>query len=257
MIEFFAFLFGISIGSFLTVCIYRLPEGRSIAHPPSHCESCGYRLKILDLIPVVSGLMLRGRCRNCGARFSMRHVWVELINGALYALIAYLQGISAASILAMLVTSYMLVIAWIDYDHRRILNSMVVFGLLFFGGYLALAPLAESYLGLEPMTVAWKERALWMGGIALVGVLIALLPPRFRPIGLGDIKLCVVIALIAGPATPFYLIFSVFFGGALGVAITILGFVKWKERIPFGPFLAMVTIFFQIYPELQGLFLLS
>ena len=78
---FFVILIGLCIGSFLNVCIYRIPEEQSIAFPPSHCMSCGYELKILDLFPVVSYIFLKGRCRSCGEKISIQYPIIELING--------------------------------------------------------------------------------------------------------------------------------------------------------------------------------
>lgn len=88
IMTFFIFVLGASIGSFLNVCIYRIPAGRSVISPPSACDNCGSRLKWYDMIPVLSALWLRGRCRVCGARFSVRHAFVEFLTGAVYVYIA-------------------------------------------------------------------------------------------------------------------------------------------------------------------------
>ncbi len=85
----FAFATGASVGSFLNVCIYRIPAGKSVISPPSACDDCGSRLKWYDMIPILSALWLRGRCRMCGARFSVRHAFVELLTGAVFAYIVW------------------------------------------------------------------------------------------------------------------------------------------------------------------------
>ena len=93
----FIFLFGIVIGSFLNVCIYRIPKGEDIVKTSSHCMSCGYQLRWYDLIPLFSYIFLRGKCRKCGVKLSMQYPIVEALNGILYVLIFYVTDFTVDS----------------------------------------------------------------------------------------------------------------------------------------------------------------
>lgn len=109
------FLFGIVIGSFLNVCIFRIPEKEDIVKTGSHCMSCGYRLKWYDMIPVISFLALRGKCRKCGAKLSVQYPLIEAANGILYVLIVWTGGLGIESLLYCLLASALLVLSVIDF----------------------------------------------------------------------------------------------------------------------------------------------
>lgn len=124
------FLYGIVIGSFLNVCIFRIPKKENIAKH-SHCMSCGYKLRWYDLIPLFSYLFLRGRCRKCGAKLSIQYPLIEALNGVLYVIVFMANGFTGSSIIYCLMTSALIVITVIDERTFRIPVSMNLFlGLL-------------------------------------------------------------------------------------------------------------------------------
>jgi leader peptidase (prepilin peptidase)/N-methyltransferase len=159
----FAFLFalGATVGSFLNVCIWRLPRRESIVHPPSHCPHCETRLRAPDLVPLFSQLFLRGRCRYCGAKFSWRYFGIELLTGVLFALAGTQPGMVDGPFGAVLTgdpwrlgrdlvfISCLLVVFWVDYDTKLIqLESVLILGVI---------------------GVAWEMAQVWRGQAALAG----------------------------------------------------------------------------------------
>ncbi|EQB3123923.1 prepilin peptidase, partial [Clostridium botulinum] len=109
-------ILGIIIGSFLNVCIYRIPKGESIIFPPSYCEKCGVNIKIYNLIPVVSYIFLRGRCKCCKNKISLRYPLVELLTGILFLSIYHLCGLNFSFIKYIIFVSFIIVIGFIDLD---------------------------------------------------------------------------------------------------------------------------------------------
>ena len=143
MIFLLLFVLGTLIGSFLNVCIWRMPRGESVVAPPSHCPTCNARLSLLDMIPLVSQLWLRGKCRYCGAKFSWRYAGIELLTGILFALVAIQPGnLSDLTFFGswmgdtikllrdLIFMSTLTVVFWVDYDTRLIqLESVLLMGL--------------------------------------------------------------------------------------------------------------------------------
>jgi leader peptidase (prepilin peptidase)/N-methyltransferase len=125
-----AFVFGLVVGSFLNVCIVRLPRGRSIAMPPSHCPRCREPIRFYDNIPIVSFLLLRGKCRSCGVPISWRYPSVELLNGLFYAWTVREFGLGGEALLIMALCSALIVITFIDYDHQIIPDAITLPGML-------------------------------------------------------------------------------------------------------------------------------
>src|SRR3990170_2753748 len=125
----FAFVVGAVIGSFLNACIDRLPRGESLMAPPSHCDACGRRLGPLELVPVLSYLAVHGRCRTCRTLMPRRVLWVEAGTGLLFLLVYLRFGSSLASLPAAAFVSWMVVVAAIDLEHRRILNVVTYPGM--------------------------------------------------------------------------------------------------------------------------------
>ncbi|MBW2634799.1 MAG: prepilin peptidase, partial [Deltaproteobacteria bacterium] len=129
LIEITTFIFGLCIGSFLNVCIFRLPAGKSIVHPPSACPGCGVSIRFYDNIPVLSYIFLRGRCRNCSAPIAFRYVLVELLAGAL-AVCTYIRfDLSIEGAIYYAFIAALLVITFIDIDHRIIPDIISLSGI--------------------------------------------------------------------------------------------------------------------------------
>ena len=153
------FLMGLFIGSFLNVCIYRIPEGKSIVAPPSSCMKCGERIKWYDLIPVISYLMLKGRCRRCGERISPRYMYIELLTGILFLVCFLVFGLTGQFFAFIVLTGILITITFIDIDIQIIPDPIMIFGLI--AGIIFVA------FGLIPSGASLKESAL----AALIGLL--------------------------------------------------------------------------------------
>ena len=233
-------LLGLTVGSFLNLCIDRLPLGRSIISPPSHCDACQQRLKTWDLVPLFSYLWLRGRCRYCGAHIPRRLPLVELATALLFALLSWQYGLSLQLAIALIYASLFLVIFVIDLEHGLVLDNVVYPG-------MALA-FVFSFFWPWPELV-WPDigvlSALLGGAIGFGLILIPYLISR-GGMGGGDVKLAGLIGLVTGfPLVFFALFLGILGGGLVAIALLISGVKSRKEPIPFGPFLAaaaMVTL---------------
>ncbi len=179
------FLYGIVIGSFLNVCIYRIPKQENIVKIRSHCMNCGYQLKWYDLVPLFSYLCLRGRCRSCKQRISVQYPLIELLNGALYCIVFAVYGISVEALLYALLASALITLSVIDFRTYEIPVGINIFILA-----LGLIRIATDF-------THWSDYAV---GFLLVSGFLYLvhLVTRGRGIGGGDIKLMAVSGLLLG-----------------------------------------------------------
>ncbi len=241
-------LLGTAIGSFLNVCIDRLPAGKSLAYPPSHCDACQHRLSIRDLIPVFSYLWLRRRCRYCQALIIPRRVfWVELGTGLLFAFLYWHYGLSVELAVNAFYCCLFIVLGVIDLEHQLILNKITFPAAIVAVIISALQPQP----GIVHMSLPWPEIANSVSGIinSLIGgaagfVLFLILPLIFRGgMGWGDVKMAALIGLVVGFPQVFVALFmGIVLGGLVGGVLLILGIKKRKEPVPFGPFLALAAI---------------
>lgn len=242
--DFLVFVFGICIGSFLNVCIYRLPESKSIVHPRSMCPSCGTLIRFYDNIPIFSYLALRGKCRHCAAHISFRYPVVEFISG-IFAVGVFLKyGMGLETLIYYTFIATLLVITFIDIDHQIIPDVITLPGIpIFFAASLALPKitLVESILGI----------LIGGGSLFLVAWLYHLLT-RKEGMGGGDIKLLAMMGAIVGWKG---VLFTIFVASAIGTLAGMLIIIKsgktMKLAVPFGPFLAIGGIaYILIGPQL-------
>jgi leader peptidase (prepilin peptidase)/N-methyltransferase len=244
-------LAGLAIGSFLNVCIDRLPAGRSFISPPSHCDACQKRLSPRDMIPVFSYLFLRGRCRYCRARIPRRVLLVEILSGLLFFLAFWRLGLTAAFAVTAFWGCVFLVIMFIDWEHKLILNKvtypMAVLALLilivnfFLPGHELLKNLSfEHAPGIiyEPSILS----GILAAAIGFVFFLIVfLINPR--GMGMGDIKLVALIGLVTGfPLVLIALFIGIVIGGVVAVVLLSLRLKGRKDAMPYGTFLAIGPI---------------
>jgi len=230
----FIFIFGVIIGSFLGVCIYRLPRGQSIAVPPSHCPHCSARLGILDLIPLLSYISSRGRCRYCQRAISPRYFVVELLTALLFLWCYYAGGLNIRLAENLVLTSFLIVIAFIDYDWQLILDNV----LLLFAATGAAISFALG-TGLREMLLA----AVAGGGILLAVALISR-----GGMGGGDIKFVAALGFWLGwPDILLAIFLSFLLGGVVSLILLILRLKGRKDMIPFGPFIAAATYLTVLY----------
>ena len=231
-------LFGTAVGSFLNVCIDRLPVGKSLLYPPSHCDACQHRLSPRDLIPVFSYLWLRRRCRYCQAPIPQRPFWVEAGSGFLFAFTYWHFGLGVEFALAAVYGSLFIVLGVIDLEHQLILNKIVY-------PASAVALIISVFLPqTEIMSFPWPVSLNGIIGGA-IGLVLFLVPILVYPKGMGwgDVKMAGLIGLVTGFPLIFVALFmAVILGGLLASALLLLKVKKRKEAIPFGPFLSLTTI---------------
>ncbi len=243
-------LLGLFIGSWLNVCIDRIPAGESIIRPPSHCSSCKQRLSEKDLIPLFSYIFLRGRCRYCGVKIPIRICIVELATAILFGLITWhflsqQDNLSIHIVMPLIYVCIFMVIFFIDLEQQIIINMTIYIG-------IALA-LIFSFFWFQ---FFWPDFSIWphqgtlsalLGGVT--GAALILLPniiTRGRGMGGGDVMLAGFIGTATGfPLVIVALVIGIVSGGLTAIALVALRRKKRKDAIPFGPFLviaAMVTL---------------
>jgi leader peptidase (prepilin peptidase)/N-methyltransferase len=235
-------LTGAAIGSFLNVCIDRLPTHKSIVTPSSKCDACGKRLSLRDLVPVLSYLWLRGRCRFCGAKIPLRVFLVETISGLVFLLAFWRFGLSIQFVLTIFWSSIFLVIIFIDWEHQLILNKITypaaIIALILLG-LDSIFPGAGILRNLKMIPQPSILSGLIGGGVAFTFFLIVyLINPR--GMGMGDIKLVALIGLVMGiPQSIAAILIGVIIGGAVAIIILALKMKGRKDVIAYGTFLAM------------------
>ncbi len=235
------FMFGMCIGSFLNVCIYRLPSSMSIIKPSrSFCPQCKNAIQFYDNIPVFSYLWLKGRCRHCKAPISLRYPLVELMTGILAVAIIFMFGLTLESIVYFIFISSLLVITFVDIDHQIIPDIITLPGIPM--------GLAASFI-LPAMTFKSSLLGLLVGGgsLFLVAWTYSLIT-RKEGMGGGDIKLLGMIGAFIGWKGVLFTIFVASLAGTFaGMIVILLKGKNLKFAIPFGPFLsigAMSYVFF-------------
>lgn len=236
MIFIFALL-GLAIGSFLNVCIDRLPQNKSIVLPPSHCEACQHKLAAKDNIPVFSYLRLRGRCRYCQASIPRRIFWVELATGLIFALLYWHYGLSAELGVMAFYACLFIIIFVIDLEQGLILNKVVYPGMV-----VALLLSLYPWPWLTDSIVMRVAYAALGGGIGFALFLVIAIVSR-GGMGWGDVKLAALIGLATGfPLVLLAIIMGAIIGGIVAVVLMIAKKRKRRETIPFGPFLALAAM---------------
>ena len=242
MIILFAVL-GLAVGSFLNVCIDRLPRNKSIVFPPSHCEACQHKLSAKDLIPVFSYLRLRGRCRYCQVAIPRKLFWVELATGLIFALLYWHYGLSVELGVMAFYACLFIIIFVIDLEHGLILNKVVYPSMVV---ALLLALLPQSWLTQEiwlTQTIKPGIASAALGGGIGFGIFLLIALISRGGMGWGDVKLAALIGLATGfPLVFVAIIMAAILGGIVAVALVIAKRRKRRETIPFGPFLALTTM---------------
>lgn len=238
-------LLGFCIGSFLNVCIYRLPHGQSINQPRSHCINCNTVLKIPDLIPILSCFLLRGRCRYCGTCISFRYPTVELLTGILFVLCFTEFGLGPELFKALILTSFLIVITYIDYDHQLILDKVIIWlagtGVLI-NLFINYVNVLASYVGINTFFYVGHISMIDMllGALLGGGLLLIIAMASRGGMGGGDIKFAAALGLWFGwQYTLMTLLLAFILGGVFGVIILALKIRGRKDVIPFGPFIAI------------------
>lgn len=223
------FLYGIVIGSFLNVCIYRIPKEENLVTVGSHCMECGQKLKWYDLVPLFSWLFLKGKCRYCGAKISAQYPIVEFLNGFFYVLIFLVNGLNPDSVLYCILVSALLVVSVIDYR-----TMLIPVG----------AELVILVVGIVHLVLHFEHWYYYVIGFFSASLFLLLCAFLFRAVtgksglGLGDVELMACAGLCIGWG---HSLFAIVIGSVLGVFVEgIKIFVtKEKGKFPFGPYLSI------------------
>ena len=231
---FIIFLFGSSVGSFLNVCIYRLPREESIISPRSHCTICNKPILTRDNIPILSYILLRGRCRNCGEKFSVIYPFIEFLTGIIFLYFFYFFGFNLKIVPYLVLTCSLIVISVIDINCRIIPNEIsipfIFLGILF----TPLLPIkwSDSLLGI-----------LFGGGILYSIAVIYALVAKKEGMGMGDVKLLAMIGAFLGiKGAVVTLLLGSFLGTIGGFAAILLSGKGRDYPIPFGVFLSIGAV---------------
>ncbi|HEY0555413.1 MAG TPA: prepilin peptidase [Thermoanaerobaculia bacterium] len=236
----YAAVLGLIVGSYLNVLIYRLPLGISTVFPRSRCPHCGTAIRAYDNLPVLSFLLLRGRCRQCGARISWRYPAVEAATAALFLACFLRFGISLQAPVAALFCALMLALTMIDYDHMILPDKLTWPG-------IALGILLQPFVGWTRLWPGpWGAMAGAVLGAALgAGILLAVwiawyLWRHEEGMGLGDVKMLAAIGAFLGWKGVLVALFLGALSGAV-VGLTLMAFrgLDFKAKLPFGVFLAL------------------
>jgi len=233
-----AFLFGSAVGSFLNVCIYRIPRNISIIFPASRCPSCNTPIRPLDNIPVFSYLFLGGKCRGCKAKIAFRYPLVEFLNASLYALVVWRYGPAWDAVVYCIFCSALVVITFIDLDFQIIPDRITLPGLpiaLIAGAFLLPDPFMRySALGVRDSVIGF----LAGGGLFYLVALVSR-----GGMGGGDIKMMAMVGSLTGWKSVLLTTFLGSLTGSLvGLFLMIFRGKGRKTKIPFGPFLALGSL---------------
>ncbi len=237
IILFYFFVVGACFGSFANVIIYRLPKNLSVVRPGSHCYACGKSVRWYDNIPLISWWVLRGRCRDCQAPFSIRYWLVELITAVLFAGLYYYYGFTWTLLEYLIFAFGLVVCTFIDFDHMILPDEFTLSGILL--GLLG-AFLNPDRLFLESL---WG--VLFGGGFLWAIAYIYYAFTKREGMGGGDVKLLAWIGAILGwKAVPFVILLSSIIGTFVGLGFSIGKNTGLKTVIPFGPYLALASIIY-------------
>ncbi|WP_300381081.1 A24 family peptidase [Clostridium sp.] len=235
--ELLILILGLVIGSFLNVCIYRIQREESIAFPPSHCTNCGYNLRAMDLIPVISYIFLRGKCRKCKEKISIRYPIVELINGVMYLVLFLKLGLSYIFIFNAIFFSLLLVISLIDLESKEVYLSTIVFGLT----------VAVIYLLIEYFIFKGSIINNVLGGVIGYSI-IMLIVILTKGMGEGDAEIAGICGLLLGIKGIILALFiAIVTAGIIGSIILLLKLKDKKSEIAFGPYIAIGTVISVLY----------
>jgi leader peptidase (prepilin peptidase) / N-methyltransferase len=224
-------LLGAALGSFINVCVDRLPVDKSIIKPPSHCDACQRLLAPLDLIPIASYIVLRGRCRECGAKIPIRVFLVELGCGAFLALLFWFKGPTAEFALISVFSFVLILVALIDLQHQVVLPLIVY-------PAIGIALILDAFF-----TQRGIINSLMGAGVGAGIILVPALITRGNGMGYGDVEIAAFIGLATGFGEVVVgILGGIILGAALAIVLIVTRLKKRKDAIPFGPFLSLGAI---------------
>ena len=223
------FIFGTIIGSFLNVCIFRIPNNESIAFPPSHCGKCKHQLKTLDLVPILSWVFLKGKCRYCKEKISYQYPLLEGITGILFLLIYIYYGNSVDSIKYMLLTALLLVIGVIDFKTQDVYDSTIIFGIIMGIIFIIINKFLNNDFNLISVILG-----------ALIPAIIIAIFAYFNAMGWGDVEIIFLVGLFLNfKLNMLNLFLAIVIGGLIACLLLVAKKKGGKDKMAFGPYIAL------------------
>jgi len=256
-----SFIFGSIIGSFLNVCIYRLPREESIAYPRSHCTSCDQSISFYNNIPILSYLFLNGKCSNCKSKISPRYPIVEILTGLLFLATVWSFGLTTQTLFYLIFLSSIVAITFIDLEHMIIPNVITYPGIIVGILYNALKTdwdnssesISKFSFGIQDFFSLLNELPILNslfgvilgGGILLVIAYSYEIIKKRQGMGMGDVKLLAMIGAFFGWEGVLFVIFlGSILGSVIGISIIIAKRGDLKYALPFGPFLSIAAVIY-------------
>ncbi|WML36046.1 prepilin peptidase [Clostridium sp. OS1-26] len=232
IIYYIIFIFGAVIGSFFNVCIYRIPRGGSIAFPPSHCTNCKKEIKWYDLIPIISYIFLRGKCRYCKEKIPIRYPMIEFTTALLFVANYSVYGLTFDFIKYTTLLGFLIVIGMIDCDTTDVYFSTTLSGII--SGIIFIGVLTYNML---------PVKSYIYGGVLGGGFLALIILITKGGMGWGDAEMCLMSGLFIGlKLTTLMLLLSFIIGSISALTLILLGKKSRKDYIPFGPYIALSSI---------------
>ena len=256
-----SFIFGSIIGSFLNVCIYRLPREESIAYPRSHCTSCDQSISFYNNIPILSYLFLNGKCSNCKSKISLRYPIVEILTGLLFLATVWSFGLTTQTLFYLIFLSSIVAITFIDLEHMIIPNVITYPGIIVGILYNALKTdwdnssesISKFSFGIQDFFSLLNELPILnslFGVILGAGILLVIaysyeIIKKRQGMGMGDVKLLAMIGAFFGWEGVLFVIFlGSILGSVIGISIIIAKRGDLKYALPFGPFLSIAAVIY-------------
>ena len=237
------FVFGACWGSFLNVCVYRIPLDKSVVTPRSHCPGCGRVIAWYDNIPIWSFLALRARCRHCRVKISPRYVLIELLTAILFTWIWLGYGYDWRTPVYWLVAACLIMGTFIDFEHMIIPDRVTIGGMI---AGLILSPLLPSLHGADTAWEGLKAAAIGMAtGYGILKIIAVLGKRMFKKdaMGMGDVKLMGGLGALLGWQAVFFVIFvSTLVGSVVGIGLIVARHKEWQSRLPYGPYISLAAI---------------
>ncbi|WP_125152889.1 prepilin peptidase [Clostridium rectalis] len=232
----FTFILGIIIGSFLNVCIYRIPREENVAYPPSHCPKCFNKLKWYDLIPIISYFKLKGRCRYCNENIGVSYTIVELTTGILFVFLSFKYDSLIEFFKFSTLICILIVISIIDIKTMNVYFNVTVISII-----LAIIFIIIEFISKDNGILYYLT---YIYGGSLGFFVIALIVFLTNGMGWGDAEICLICGLFMGfKLTIVMMFFAFLFGAIIASILILLKKVKRKDYIPFGPFIALGCTF--------------
>lgn len=241
LLAFFIFILGAIAGSFLNVCIHRMPRDQSIVSPPSHCPHCKTPIKPYDNVPIVSYLVLGGKCRSCRSPISPRYLAVELLTAACFVFMAFAFAHALPMmIVALIFACSLIVVFFVDVEHQIIPDEIslggIAFGVLVSAAYPPIQNAASHQLAFVRSLCGLLTGGALFWLIRIVGGRVF----KKEALGFGDVKLMAAVGALLGPYMALLTAFlAAFIGSVVGLTLIAIGKADLGSRLPFGPFICL------------------